>query len=253
MAAVLPQCEPSSCDGGDVGVLVLHGLTGNPASMRPLAEHLAGEGHAIEMPLLPGHGTSDWRDLATSSWQEVARQTVESFERLRARTRLQIVAGLSGGAVVALGLAGGRPEDVAGLVLINPSYDYVAQNPQFRLLPLLKWTPLSAKGIGNDIAKPGQEEYPAERYPLKTLADLLRIQQSAKRTLHKVVAPTLVLTSRQDHVVDPGDSANIIDRISSTDVEHVWLERSYHVATLDYDAELIQELTSKFISRVAGG
>jgi carboxylesterase len=253
MAEVLPQCQPWSCEGGDVGALILHGFTGNPSSLRPLAEKLAAEGFAVEMSLLPGHGTADWRDMAGVTWQDAARQTVAAFERLRSRCTSVVAIGLSGGAALSLRLAQTRGDELSGIVLINPTYDYVAQNPQFILLPLLKWVVPSIKGFGNDIAKPGGNEYPAERYPLKTLANLLPLQRQVRKNLHKVQVPTLVLTSRQDHVVDPGDSAKIIDRISSTDVEHVWLERSYHVATLDYDAELIQELTSKFISRVTGG
>ena len=56
---VLPGCEPwSSPGGGPHGALVLHGFTGSPVSMRPLAEDLAEAGFAVEMPRLPGHGTN---------------------------------------------------------------------------------------------------------------------------------------------------------------------------------------------------
>jgi carboxylesterase len=249
--AITPGCEEWSCDGGDVGVLVLHGWTGNPSSMRPLAEHLAAEGFAIEMPRLPGHGTPDWRDLKGVTWEDGARATVAAFRRLRDRTQHMVIAGLSAGAVMALWAAGHRP-DVDGLVLINPSYDYTAENPQFRVLPLLSWLPVSAPGIGNDIAKPGADEHPAARYPLRTLADVLPLQRAMRRRLPAVVAPTLVFTSRQDHVNPPSASAKILDRISSTDTEQVWLERSYHVATLDYDAPVIHERSVAFIRRVTG-
>ncbi len=56
---ILPGCEPwSSPGGGPHGVLVLHGFTGSPVSMRPLAEALADAGFAVELPRLPGHGTA---------------------------------------------------------------------------------------------------------------------------------------------------------------------------------------------------
>ena len=38
---VLPGAEAWSAPGGDVGIVVIHGFTGNPWSMRPLAEALA--------------------------------------------------------------------------------------------------------------------------------------------------------------------------------------------------------------------
>ena len=55
---IIPGCEPWSADGGPHGVLVLHGFTGNPQSMRGLAEAFAAAGFTVELPLLPGHGTS---------------------------------------------------------------------------------------------------------------------------------------------------------------------------------------------------
>ena len=43
-APIIPGAEPLSAAGGADGVLVLHGFTGNPQSMRPLAEALADGG-----------------------------------------------------------------------------------------------------------------------------------------------------------------------------------------------------------------
>ncbi len=53
----IPGAEPWSAAGGPLGVLVLHGFTGNPQSMRSLAEAFAAAGYTVELPLLPGHGT----------------------------------------------------------------------------------------------------------------------------------------------------------------------------------------------------
>ena len=38
---IMPGCEPLSFAGSDRGVLVLHGFTGNPSSMRSIAERAA--------------------------------------------------------------------------------------------------------------------------------------------------------------------------------------------------------------------
>src|SRR5580704_15003176 len=56
-APVLHGAEAFSAPGGPDGVLVLHGFTGSPFSMRPLADKLAEAGYAVELPRLPGHGT----------------------------------------------------------------------------------------------------------------------------------------------------------------------------------------------------
>ena len=55
---VLPGAEPYAHDGGDVGVVVVHGYTSTPQSMRGWAEHLAAAGYTVRLPRLPGHGTT---------------------------------------------------------------------------------------------------------------------------------------------------------------------------------------------------
>ena len=62
--------------------------------------------------------------------------------------------------------------------------------------------------------------------------------------------PVLLLHSRVDHVVEPVNSQVVRDEISSTDVTDIVLEHSYHVATLDNDAELIFTSSVEFIEKV---
>lgn len=247
MVQVMPGCEPWSSAEGDVGVLVLHGFTGNPVSMRPLAESLAAQGYAVELPRLPGHGTR-WQELNRTTWRDWAREAVAAFELLRARTRAQVVAGLSMGGTMALHLAETRGEDLAGLVLINPSV--FSRDPRLKLVPVLKWIVPGMPGIGNDIAKPGGDEKPYAKVGLKALGSLLKFQKQVRGNLPSIQAPTLVFTSRQDHVVEPENSALVLERIGSADKTQVWLERSYHVATLDYDADEIATQTAQFVKRV---
>ncbi len=54
--------QPEKTGGRAIGVLLVHGFTGSPASMKPWAQALADQGYAVEVPLLPGHGTR-WQDL----------------------------------------------------------------------------------------------------------------------------------------------------------------------------------------------
>ncbi len=70
--------------------------------------------------------------------------------------------------------------------------------------------------------------------------------------LGQVTCPTLVFTSRQDHVVEPANGQQIMDGIAASDREQVWLERSYHVAQLDHDAPEIERRTVEFITRITG-
>src|SRR4051794_39709983 len=83
---VLAGCEPwSSPGGGPHGVFVLHGFTGSPVSMRPLAEAFAEAGFAVELPRLPGHGT-DPSDLALTTWDDWLAEAERALGVLQART-----------------------------------------------------------------------------------------------------------------------------------------------------------------------
>ena len=108
----------------------------------------------------------------------------------------------------------------------------------------------SFPGIGNDIAKPGQDEAGYDRNPLRALHSQTQLWADVQANLHRVTQPTLVHWSREDHVVDPSSLALL--RAGLADLEVVTLERSYHVATLDYDAELIFTTSSAFFQRLAG-
>lgn len=253
MTEIRVGAEPWSYHPGDerltadVGVLVLHGFTGNCSAVRPVAEAAAEAGHAVEMPLLPGHGTT-WQDLARTTWRQWAARSIDALELLARRSRRQIVVGLSMGGTLALHLAETRGDSVAGVALINPAVQ--TRDPRLKLLPVLKWVLPSLPGIASDIADPEQHEMAYERVPLRALASMLELQRHVRTDLHRITQPLLVLTSTQDHVVDPRDSTTIVEQVASDDVEQIRLERSYHVATLDYDAGTVLQETLAFIDRV---
>lgn len=233
---------PGSQDGA--GVLVLHGFTGNPTSLRPLAERLAAGGMAVELPRLPGHGTH-WKDLARTSRHDWAAEAGASLDRLRARTRAVAVVGLSAGGTLALLLAQTRPDDVAAIAVINPSLTF--RHPLKKVAGTVARVIPTMRGVGNDIARPGADELPYDRVPLTAAHQLFTLQDEVRSNLAAVHTPVLVLTSREDHTVPPSDSTVLLEGISSPDREQVWLERSFHVATLDHDADLIADRTIAFV------
>src|SRR2546428_9012211 len=81
---VLPGAEPFSAPGGPHGALVLHGFTGSPQSMRGLAKAFAAAGFAVELPLLPGHGTTI-EDMATTGWDDWSGTAEAAYQELAAR------------------------------------------------------------------------------------------------------------------------------------------------------------------------
>jgi carboxylesterase len=242
MDLMAPSAAAWSSAEGDTGVLVLHGFSGNPTSMRPLAERLAAEGHRVELPRLPGHGTT-WRDLATRTWSDWAAEASNAFDRLGACPRA--IVGLSMGGALALHLAQQRPDEVKALVLINPWM--TLRHPLKPVVGVLRHVIPSFPGIGNDIARPDADELPYPRVPIGALSTVLKAQDAIRDRLHEVRAPTLVLTSRVDHTIDPEDSTVILRGLRNARTHQVRLEHSFHVATLDYDADLIADRACAWI------
>mgnify|MGYP001256138575 CR=1 FL=1 len=159
------------------------------------------------------------------------------------------VAGLSMGGSLALRLAQEHPQAISGLVLVNPSVH--TERLDRHLLPVVKHLVGSFPGISNDIAKPGVDEIPYNRTPLKAAASLMEMWSVIKRDIAFVHQPLLLFRSAQDHVVEPSNAEWILSHIHSSDVEEVVLDNSYHVATLDYDAQIIVDTSVAFIERLS--
>ncbi|MFI8087506.1 alpha/beta hydrolase [Streptomyces sp. NPDC086080] len=248
--SVLTGAEPFRHEGGETAVLLCHGFTGSPQSLRPWAEHLAGHGLTVSLPLLPGHGTR-WQDLAATGWQDWYAQVDRELRLLRDRSERLFVAGLSMGGALALRLAARHGDAVSGVMVVNPANK--VHGAAAHALPVLRHLVPTTKGIASDIAKPGSSELGYDRVPLHAAHSLRNFFRLVDGELPQVTQPLLLMRSPQDHVVPPADSARILGRVSSTDVTEVLLEQSYHVATLDHDAERIFEESTAFIGRLAPG
>ncbi|MFI5817806.1 alpha/beta hydrolase [Streptomyces rishiriensis] len=245
---VLPGAEPYRHEGGEVGVLLCHGFTGSPQSLRPWARHLAGQGLTVSLPLLPGHGTR-WEDMALTGWQDWYAEVDRELRALRRRCARVFAAGLSMGGALALRLAARHGEGVDGVVVVNPANKVHGLSAY--ALPVARHVVRTTKGITSDIAREGVLESGYDRVPLHSAHSLRTFLRLVDGELPQVTQPLLLLHSVHDHVVPPADSARVLSRVSSTDVTEILLEQSYHVATLDHDADRIFEESYAFIARIA--
>jgi carboxylesterase len=172
----------------------------------------------------------------------------DAFARLQTQSDQVFLAGLSMGAALALRLAEQHRRLVSGLTLVNPVINIT--DPRIRALPILRLALPSLGGIVNDIAKPGQDECGYDRLPLQALYSQTFLWADVRRGLDRVDQPLLVYRTVHDHVVDPSSVPLIKSGVRSNDQLYVELQRSYHVATLDYDAEDIFEGSVAFFRRL---
>lgn len=249
---VMEGCEAFSHIGsGSVGVLVVHGFTGNPSSMTPQATAFAAAGLHVEQPRLPGHGTT-LADMATTDWSDWSSEAAAAYDRLAERADKIVVIGLSMGGTLTLwtGLERQGDERLCGLICVNAATMPQPADVVAMLQEMLDEGNEVMPGIGSDIADPDVEEIAYEGTPLRQLMSLTNdgLAPIANR-YGELDVPILIFSSTDDHVVPPESSTHLRDTAGGP-VEFVTLERSYHVATQDFDRDLITEQSLAFIERV---
>jgi carboxylesterase len=246
--ALLAGAEPFAANGGPVGVVLSHGFTGTPASLRPWAQHLADAGLTVRLPLLPGHGTR-WQDANRTRWQDWYAVVERAYDEVAARCDTVFAGGLSMGGTLVTRLAERKSGRIAGLVLVNPALGLERVDAKFA--PLISKFVKSRPPIAGDIRKPGVLEPGYDRMPLVAFASMQRLWKVTVTDLAQVTAPIRLYRSVQDHVVDPLSARLLKAGATSTTIDEVLLEDSYHVATLDYDAPRIFAGSLEFIRTLA--
>jgi len=215
--------------------------------MRGLAVVLADAGFTVEMPLLPGHGTAV-EDMIPTRWEDWSSAAEAAYVDLAARCEAVIVVGLSMGGTLSVWLGEHHPE-IAGLVLVNPLV--VSPGPEMveGVKAMLELGEETIPGIGSDIALEGSVESAYDQVPLRAAESLFGAAAEVGAHLDSVVSPVLLFTSVQDHVVDPVSSERLAETVKGP-VERIILERSFHVATLDYDKDEIEARTVAFATEL---
>lgn len=237
-------------DKGRVGALLVHGFTGSPQGLRALGEYLAERGVAVLGPRLPGHGTT-WQDLNRRKAQEWADAVELGFHEIAAERDEVFIVALSFGAALAFELAARYPDEVSGIVTIAGLV--FTKDPRRFAAPVIRRLVASLPGVGNDIADPEGREIAYDRLPTSAAHEMLRFIKRANLGLPAIRCPLLVMHSKNDHTVHPANAQHIYDTVGSPDKELVWMDRSYHVLTLDYDRDEVFERTYKFIKERTRG
>ncbi len=242
---VMPGGEPYFAPGGPLGVLLLHGFTSTTSTMMDLAEACARAGYTVAVPRLPGHGTSV-EDLMTTGWDDWAQCALAAYDQLAASCTRVAIVGLSMGATLAVHVAATRP-DVAAFVFINPYVKHQGLEWDDLARTMLESGVTTYDSIGSDVKKEGVKETSYDQTPIASALTLLEAVKVVNDNLCRLTAPSLLFSSTEDHVVELNNGDELVKK-SNGSVERIWLENSFHVATLDNDASLIESATLAFLA-----
>jgi carboxylesterase len=243
---------------GGRGVLCLHGFTGTPFEVRPLAEALAGRGFTVMVPALAGHcGTV--AELARTRWPDWLASTEAALDRLLGEVEggRVAVAGFSLGGLLALRLARLRPTQVAALAVMAAPlrlrpYQVRAVRLLARLPALLRRGPFDVlpKLGGYDIVDREMALLnPAlAGMPVQGLASMLELGDLVRRDLPDIRVPTLVAHGERDRTVPLQDSLELVGTLGAPIVERLFLPRSGHLIAIDVERSALVEAVSRFFA-----
>lgn len=249
MVAIMDGAEPFAFEGNDIGVLVSHGFTGTTQSMRYLGEQLNRRfGFTIVGPRLPGHGTSP-DDMEKTGYLDWLGAIEKELHALAARKKTVFVTGLSMGGTLTLNLAARFPQIVKAIAPIAPAAGILT--PEFAEVLTLNPPPPRIPGIGSDIKDPNSKELAYAEVPVACMREVTTLIQLTGDLMPRITCPTLVMHGREDHVVPPANAMAVVNTIKSSDIRLQWLDNSYHVATLDYDKDLIVNRVGRFFAEIA--
>lgn len=227
-----------------IGVLLVHGFTGSPASMRPWAEFLNNHGYTVMVPLLPGHGTKP-QDLNQVKWQEWPAKVESELNLLLQSCDKVFICGLSMGGGTTLNIATRYSKQLAGIILVNPMI-HVKFVPH-QLAWLISRFQKMRDSVGDDIKKPGVTEFGYDSLPAVGVYQLLKMLHYTRKRLHDVTVPMQLFHSVDDHTLPVSNTEIIMNEVNSREINRIELVNSYHVATMDNDAEIIFENSRVFI------
>ena len=235
--------------------LLLHGFGGGAHEMLWLAEALNEQGFTVQTINYPGHDEPADR-MPPCTWEQWYKRIQETFQKLKAGHRDVSVVGLSTGCPLALWLA--HHEPVRKLVLLSPFLDL--KRRWYHIVPLETFAPLVARlrpmiyRKGPDIRDPEMAAYVWKHAWLKSfnvaaLRSALQLIRQVKKAVPTIQAPTLIVQSTTDEVVDPAGARFLMQRLGAPEKEIHWLSRPNHVITMDYDWDVVFEKVKAFLAR----
>ncbi|RFU61055.1 alpha/beta hydrolase [Peribacillus glennii] len=237
---VIPGAESYYLEGNSTGILICHGFNGTPQSVEYLGRKFAEHGFTVNSIRLKGHGTT-LEEMESCNYHDWIKDVEDGFLLLKQTCSKVFVIGQSMGGALALDLAG--KVDCDGVMTINAALN-VPDYEHYRHLTAPRFIPEGKP----DIKDPDAVEITYTQVPINAIHQLLSLMESTRGSLQKVKSPILLFHSPEDHVVPHECSYEIFHLVSSKVKSMVPLNNSYHVASLDYDRDIIIEAAIAFIN-----
>ena len=233
--------------GGDA-VLLLHGLTANPYSMKEMADFFSEKGYTVYAPVIKGHGTSVF-DLEKTNYLDWRKSAEDAYYKLAKNHKKIYIVGISLGGLLALDIAANHK--VEAVIPINAPIE-LQSSSLLQIIPLVYLvSPYSIRGLF------AMEELPIavdlklyDTLPLKSIAQIKSYIEFMKPQLKNINSPILLVQGAKDDTVKPESAFYISDNVNSTNKNLLLLKDSTHINIVKEDRELLKERGYEFIKEI---
>jgi carboxylesterase len=249
-APLMPGAGGYFFEGSEPGCLLLHGFTGTPQNVRPLADYLARRGLTVSVPRIAGHGTSA-EDLDLTGPDDWLATAEHALADLRRSCQQIMIAGISLGGTYALELARRHSDLMGVIVMAAPVLDIESLEPVVRDPNRPKAIPAPWANVGvltNDITSGG---ICYMEMPLNALEKGMELIRAVRARLNEVRCPTLLIYGDADQIVDKANGPYVFEQLGAADKRLLALADSSHEVTLDHDRERVMVEAYDFIRRVS--
>ena len=246
-------------------VLLFHGLTGSPYELKKYGLFLFNNGYDVFAECLPGHGEK-FEEIYTVKYQDWLEFGYSRFSELKTKYKQVFVSGLCLGAVLALGVAQKYPNDVAGIISLSttlfldgwrlPWYKFLIPVGLSTIIRFYyNYPECEPHGIKNQrtrsVVKKLLEkgDVGMNDFPMTGIYELVKLSAFVRKDLERVIAPILLIHSKEDDLTSVKSANVVYNRISSIDKERIILYDSYHMVLYDNEKEFVFNKALEFLDK----
>lgn len=223
-----------------IGCLLIHGFTGAPFEIQPLADYLRETTDwVISTPTLPGHGdTLQLKGVSNKQWINHAEK---ELQLLLEKCDQVYVIGFSMGGLIAGYLATKYPIDK--LVLLSAAAYYI--NLKQLLLDIKNMIKDGYQGNINENELFLRYKKKVVETPISATIEFRRLVNQIRPRLKDIKVPTLIVQGECDGIV-PVKSANYIYETIDSKIKRMCLlpESKHHVCHSNNTEQLISEINA---------
>lgn len=225
--------------------ILVHGFSGSPSDLEPLAEYLTDAGYTVDIPVLCGHCGSkeDMRRATASAWVHSVEPVVK--KHLAAGESVHLI-GFSLGAMIAAIVAGHQP--VRSVTMLAPAVYYNGANQLFHEMASAIKAVWNRGDSGRGYVRSRVDKFSAT--PIESVKQFRRLIQMGKTALPSIHQPVCVIQGVRDELVDPKGAEYVLQTVTSTDREIHYLQASGHMLCYEEEAASVNHLVEQFIRKL---